>query len=204
MQVVAYCELEWQAYHLQEVRRLISQGDVKYGGWRRAWDETAELVAMSAVAGKTTREQRGGAWQVCVSHITFFWGNCNDAQVYVCVTPPLPLLSNSAENINSALTLHPLMKPIMDFKQWLDEHVDFFFELHEADAHPANSRLHAFWRETGSTANKPRLSTLVNCMNHQTNLALVSAVHLVQISVINSMYTAVRFLKMSGRSAFKC
>jgi hypothetical protein len=131
-------------------------------------------------------------------------GNCNDAQVYLCVTPPLPLLSNSAENINSALTLHPLMKPIMDFKQWLDEHVDFFFELHEADAHPANSRLHAFWRETGSTANKPRLSTLVNCMNHQTNLALVSAVHLVQISVINSMYTAVRFLKMSGRSAFKC
>ena len=59
-------------------------------------------------------------------------------------------------------------------------------------------RLHHFWREDESTDEKPSLSSLVNCMNHQTNLVVVSSVHIICINTVNSMYTATRFLKMSG------
>ena len=187
---------------LQEIQLRIAHnlhtGKMHYAGWRLAWDETSELVSLNAVAGKSTRSQQGSSWQVCVCHVTFFWGDLDGAQFFSCVTPPLPLLSNGAQHLDNALCGHPLMMPIQKFKQWMTEYAEFFFSLHEADAHPANDRLHHFWREDESTDEKPSLSSLVNCMNHQTNLVVVSSVHIICNNTVNSMYTATRFLKMSG------
>ena len=88
--VVAFCELEWQAYQLQEVLRMIMGCDIQYAGCRLAWDETAELVALNAAAGRSTPAQRGGHWEVRVPHWTFFWGGANAAQfIHVCF-PSLP------------------------------------------------------------------------------------------------------------------
>ena len=114
---------------LQEIQLRIAHnlhtGKMHYAGWRLAWDETSELVSLNAVAGKSTRSQQGSSWQVCVCHVTFFWGDLDGAQFFSCVTPPLPLLSNGAQHLDNALCGHPLMMPIQKFKQWMTEYAEF-------------------------------------------------------------------------------
>eukprot|EP00959_Pyramimonas_sp_CCMP1952_P417024 8737061-Pyramimonas_sp.AAC.1 len=88
---------------------------------------------------------------------------------------------------------------MVEFQEWLAKLTGFFFAIREADAHPANDRLHAHWRnEDTNTLNSPSLALLAKCMNHQTNIACVSTVDLVGMKVINDMYMAVRFFKMGG------
>lgn len=69
---------------------MLTKCDIQYAGCRLAWDETAELVALNAAAGKSTPAQRGGHWEVCVSHWAFFWGGAKEAQFYTCGLPSPP------------------------------------------------------------------------------------------------------------------
>ena len=120
---VAHAEIEWQGYHLRELQRMISQAGVHYAGMHMAWDETAELVSLNAVAEKTNASQRGSSWEVCVCHAAFLWGNAHDAQLCEVVCPPLPLISTAACHIDNALCGHPLVRPVQDFKSWLQNTV---------------------------------------------------------------------------------
>lgn len=201
-EIVAYAELEWQGHFFIEAGRRISaakqSSPIAFAGARIAWDETAELVSLPAVSG-ATRFQQASSWQVCVCHLNFFWGNEQGAQFMECIVPPLPLLSNSASHLHAGLLDHPLMKPMQQFRAFLMQMAPMFFMWFEADAHPANNVMQAAWRlRDEASCGVQSFGGLVQCMNHQTNLALVGAADLIGVSTISAMHSAVRFFKMSG------
>ena len=133
--------------------------------------------------------------------MTFVWGNSSSAGVFECLCPPLPLLSNSAEHLERALNEHPLMRPMHDFRVWLAQHVEHFFTWCEADAHSANDMLAALWRNQDTNAvpgGQPALCNLWHCLNHQTNLIIVSSMDILSMPLITNVVASVRFFKMSG------
>ena len=84
------------------------------------WDETSEKLAYGAGI-MCTKQQCISSWHVLVARHQFMWGFCRDddntcIHVFDVVTPPLPLLTTSAQHIYSSLQEHPLVQPIRAFR----------------------------------------------------------------------------------------
>ena len=84
------------------------------------WDETSEKLAYGAGI-MCTKQQCISSWHVLVARHHFMWGFCRDddstcIRVFDVVTPPLPLLTTSAQRIYSSLQEHPLVQPIRAFR----------------------------------------------------------------------------------------
>ena len=58
------------------------------------------------------------------------------------ILPPLPLMTNSAEHLWSALAKHPMMADLQKAKQRLLKHSRLALDIHEVDGHLANEKLH--------------------------------------------------------------
>ena len=88
---------------------------------------------------------------------------------------------------------HPLTAPVLKLVAFMKAKASRFFELREADGHPANMKVHAHLQntETEQALREDRdesLSVLHHCGNHATNLVVISTVQLVGLMLINSMY----------------
>lgn len=211
-ELVGATELEYQALQLVRIRSMLELEVLDFAGDREAWDETTETLCLDAIRDDNAPQQRSGSWSVCVCKILFFWGTATYRQFFHCVVPPLPLPSNSAQNISSALMSHPLMQAIMDFRKFLISKVDNYVSIRESDAHAANDRYHAWKhcqdaRDADVAGGATPLTIHNHCYNHQVNLVMVGLALQTTTGLVGNLYCAVRFLKMGGhylrRSYFK-
>ncbi|CAJ1420891.1 unnamed protein product [Effrenium voratum] len=209
--VTAHCILETQMSQMKEFERYVLSHTPDFAAAVVMWDETSEKLSLNAVHG-TARCQQASTWQVLVSRVHLTLGWINGVKLYrEFVTPPVPLTSNSSDNVHAGLFCHPFTKCLLDAVRSILLAARKRAIVHEVDGHLANERLHFHRyalekerRASSPSEAKPVLTDIMLCQNHQTNLVMTATVANVVPSadsggkMLPNLYCTTLFLRMGG------
>ena len=201
VEIVAHVSLLYQACLLQRLSEMLEKTKPDVAALSIMWDETSEKLSLPAVQGANAATSSSN-WEVCVSRFDFCIGVGGRFFTFLCVTPPIPMISNGSASIFRSLFSHPLMEPIIKFRKLLAEIAGIFIEVNEADGHPANDKLFHGRLQLAMAmahAQRPSYMQLHWCNNHATNLVNVSLVAVGDAAgLINTMFIAGKFMRMGG------
>ena len=142
IEMVALAGLQFQTFQLRKLAKLVTDSaeHVSFAACALMWDETSQRLSLPVVAGATNSASTS-TWEICVSRIDFVV--CIDGRLFtfLCVCPPLPMVSNGSQHIYNAIFGHPLMAEIHKFRETLQRVAPVYMEFSEGDGHPANERL---------------------------------------------------------------
>ena len=201
LQVTAGTVLEVQLRQLNALLEFAESHKPDFGCLSFTWDETGERLSLQPV--QNTPLQPQSTWQILVTRCQFGIGWKEGVKIYhEMVMPPVPLVSNSCNNIWNGIFRHPLLSPITSLVFRLMLACNLRLCTFESDGHLANEKLTSFqvMKEMEKPVGDQVLMDTVLCQNHQCNLAVV---HLVNSAgtgsegkVLPNMYCCALFLRM--------
>ena len=175
--------LEVQIKQLLELRDFVVSQNPKpdVASATLMWDETQQTLSTSGLQHSEAKRS-GCTTLVARLHLTIGWLQGPGLKFWKdFVIAPMPLASNSAISIWSALRAHPMIKMLLSSVYEICMSAELRCFLHEADGHLSNEKLHfhTYQKEMADrpAAGLPLLRELVLCGNHQTNLILTQAIN---------------------------
>ena len=204
--VAAVTLLEVQMAQLKEFKDFVLSCKPAAATATLMWDETQETLAMNSSHGP-----HRSSYSVLVArlHLAVGWVDRPSLKLWKdFVLAPMPLASNSAVSIWSALHGHPMVRLLLETVRDVLLSAKLRCWIHEADGHLSNEKLH-FHTYHQAKANPPAdglplFTELALCSNHQTNLVLMEAINNAPRSpdlpgaLIPNMYCGCLWLRMGA------
>jgi hypothetical protein len=190
-------QLAWLQYLVEECKRRAPRVVVT----RRSWDETHHMVTLEWLELEPGDGPVRDHVEVMVSsmRLVIEW---KDKPILVLdvVSPPCPLLTPSASNINSALRGHPLLsESVAAVGELLRTATEHHISRSEFDGASGNDKLHAavsshpmFLDDSGT------VFEALLCCNHQQHLVSLSILSMLNMEITNLVLASSSFLTANG------
>ena len=201
LQVAASTVLEVQLKQLHALLEFAERKKPDFGCLSFTWDETGERLSLQPVKGTTLQAQ--STWQILVTRCQYGIGWKDGVKIYhEMVMPPVPLVSNSSNNIWNGVFRHPLLTPITSLVFRMLSACSLRLCVFETDGHLANEKLTSFQvaKEMEKPIEKQVLTDTMLCQNHQCNLSVVHVVNATAVGpegkLLPNMFCCTLFLRM--------
>jgi len=198
--LVAGTYLEMQSVWLDHLERICTENPPLIVCKNFRWDEKKEVVEVNLVPGASvTKDAVESLVSKC--RIVIKWKSSRTPALCLDIlTPPAPLMSNSAENIFSAVHHHPLIGKTIKQLTAIQATATWKSHTDEADGAHGNDRYHAH----ASTTASPNIrlpdcfQEMHLCSNHGNQLTATHFIVSLQQGLSSTIYTSNLFFAYNG------